>query len=224
MIKYLAIFSLLVLPNLITAQEEEDPKKMFRDIVNVQVDRAKYSTPKAKPEPVVEDPKNKKKKKYVEEIPVEPEPDTLPPDMPAPAAEIIKRAQAWYVAPVPSKKFVKSNGSNSGKSVTCSATFIFKQKVLNPESECDGKIILDISIEAKEGKYRYTVKNIKHVATKPGMSGGDIYAIVPECGSMKINDRTWKLIKNESLKAGQIIVDDIKAFMKEEVPEKNDEW
>lgn len=221
MIRYLSILAVLILPSVLFSQEPEDPKKMFRDVVNVEVDRARFGPAKVVPPPPVEDPKNKKKK--VEE-PVEPPADTLPPNMPAPASEILKRAQAWYTSPVPNKKYVKSNGANSGKSVACSATFVFKQKILNPENECDGKITMDVTIEAKEGKYRYTVKNLKHVATKPGMSGGDIYAIVPECGSMKINDRTWKLVKNEALKAGQQIVDDLKAFMKEEVKDDKDEW
>jgi len=217
----LIILSFLSFSFTLFSQDKEDPKKMFRDIVNVEVDRAKF-TPKPSPvTPPPEDPKAKKKKKVVEE-PVEPPPDTLPPTMPAPSSEILKRAQAWYTSP--STRFVKSGGANSGKSVACHAAFIFKQKALNPEAEVDGKITMDITIEAKEGKYRYTVKNIKHKATKEGMSGGDIYSVVPEAGSMKISDRTWLLIRTEAKKGAQIVVDDIKAFMKEEVNENKDEW
>jgi hypothetical protein len=225
MIKYLSVLVLLLSPVIFFGQDkEEDPKKMFRDIVNVDVDRAKYSPKPAVVTPTeTVDPK-KKKKHHVEEVPAETPLDTLPPTMPAPQQEIVKRAQAWYQAPVPNKKYTKTNGSNSGKSVTCVATFIFKQKVLNPVNEVDGKFVMDVIIEAKEGKYRYTVKNIKHVATKAGMSGGDVFELIPEAGSMAITDRTWILIKEQSMKSASIVVDDLKAFMKNEIHDCKDEW
>lgn len=220
MIRKLIFTGLFILPLISFCQEKEDPAKMFRDIVTVEVDRAKFAP---KPAVVVApvDPKAKKKKK-VEEPPPEEVPDTLPPTMPAPQTEILKRAQAWYI--VKADKYVKSNGSNSGKSVTCNATFTFKQKLLNPENDVDGKISMDISIEAKEGKYRYTIKNIKHKANKQGMSGGDVYAIVPECGSMSLSDRTWKHIKAEAFADAKLVIEDMKNFMKDEVSENKEEW
>ena len=219
MIRQLIILILFFLPIIGVSQDKEDPAKMFRDVVNVEVDRAKYGT---KPAPAVTatvDPKAKKKK--VEEPPQEVV-DTLPPMMPAPANDILKRAQAWYISKA--TKYVKSNGSNSGKSVSCNASFIFKQKELNPENDVDGKITMDVIIDAKEGKFRYTIKNIKHVANKQGMSGGDIYAKVPECGSMSLGDRTWKHIKAEAFIGAQIIIDELKVKMKEEVVSEKEEW
>lgn len=212
--------TLFILTSAAIAQEQEDPTKMFRDVVPLEVDRAKFA-PKPAPTPTVAaDPKAKKKKKVEE--PVEPPPDTLGPMMPAPASEILKRAQHWYTLKHP--KYVKSNGANSGKSVTCQAAFVFKQKILNPENDVDGKIVMDVIIEAKEGKYRYTIKNLKHVANKQGLSGGDIYLEVPACGSMSLGDRTWKKIKAEAFANAQIIVDDIKATMKQEVSSGKEEW
>jgi len=204
------------------SQEKEDESKMIREIVPVEVERAKYA-PKAAPvtPPPVTDTKGKKVKKVVEE-PVEPVQDTLPPMMPAPAQEVLKRAQNWYSAK--ESKFVKANGANSGKSVSCNITFVYKQKLLNPENEVDGKITMDILIDAKEGKYRYTIKNIKHKANKQGMSCGDIYAVVPECGSMNVNDRTWKQIKTAAAIDAQMVVEDLKTTMKEEVKAEKEEW
>jgi hypothetical protein len=215
----LLFFFLFFSVNVFLAQEKEDTEKMIRDVVNVEVERAKYAPKPPPPPPPVVDPK--KKKKQVE-VPVETPLDTLPPMMPAPAAEILKRAQHWYT--LKAKKFVKANGGNTGKSVTCNVTFIYKQKILNPENEVDGKITMDVIIDAKEGKYRYTIKNIKHKANKQGMSGGDVYAIVPECGSMSVTDRTWKQIKTEAFNDAQLVIEDFKAIMKEEVNENKDEW
>lgn len=222
--KKIILFTLLLSNFVSFSQEKEDEKKMIRDIVVVEVERAKYAAKViAVATPTVAE-KGKKGKKIpvVVETPVEEIPDTLPPLMPAPQAEILKRAQNWYT--LKTKKFIKAGGTNSGKSVSCNATFVFKQKNLNPENDVDGKITMDILVEAKEGKYRYTVKNIKHVAIKKGMSGGDIYLEVPEAGSMAITDRTWKHIRSESFAYAKILTDDLKTVMKQEGNSDKEEW
>lgn len=207
---------------IVSAQEKEDETKMIREVVKLDVDKAKFA-PKPEPVPVVET-KGKKGKKKVEEPPPVEEgaPDTTNPFIPAPQAEVLKRAQNWYT--LKNDKIKKANGTNSGKSVSCNVTFPFKQKVLNPVDDVDGTISMDLIIEAKEGKYRYTIKNIKHQAKKAGMSGGDVYAVVPECGSMKVSDKTWKLIKKEAFIKAQLVAEDLKEKMNREVESKKDDW
>ena len=209
----------------ISAQEKEDETKLIREVVKLQVDKTKFAPPKpATPEPVAETKGKKGKKKVVEEPPpIEAgEPDTTNPFIPAPQAEVLKRAQHWYT--LKNEKIKKANGTNSGEKVSCNVSFTFKQKVLNPENEVDGSISMDLIIEAKEGKYRYTIKNIKHKASKAGMSCGDIFAVVPECGSMKVSDKTWKLIKKEAFINAQVIAEDLKEQMNREIQSKKDEW
>lgn len=209
----------------VQAQEKEDETKLIREVVKLEVDKNKFGPPKAAPLPVTET-KGKKGKKGVEPPPPPPveegAPDTTNPFIPAPQAEVLKRAQNWYT--LKNDKIKKSNGTNSGKTVSCNLVFPFKQKILNPENDVDGTISMDLIIEAKEGKYRYTIKNIKHQAKKPGMSGGDVFAIVPECGSMKVSDKTWKLIKKEAFINAQTVAEDLKAIMIKDIDSKKDEW
>ena len=217
----------LVLSSLtILAQTKEDETKLIREVVKLEVDKAKFAPPKPAAEPVAVDTKGKKGKKQVEPPPPPPgepgEPDTTNPFIPAPQAEVLKRAQNWYT--LKNDKIKKANGTNSGTKVSCNLTFPFKQKILNPENEVDGTISMDLIIEAKEGKYRYTIKNIKHQASKSGMSCGDVYAVVPECGSMRVSDKTWKLIKKEAFTNAQIVAEDLKEKMKHDVESKKDEW
>ena len=217
--KVLLALLLFVSPFIIRAQEEEEENpKMVREVVEVMVDRAKFAPP-----PPPEEPAKKGKKKKVEE-PVYDEfaADTADPAMPAPVGEIMKRAQLWGKAKAP--KYKKTNVANSGSTLTAKAVFPFKQKMLNPENPVDGEIQMDVIIEAKEGKYRYTVKNIKHKASKPGMSGGDINLQVPECGSMKITDQTWRQIKSAAFANIKTLTDDLKAKMQEDGEEKKDDW
>lgn len=223
MIKQVFILALVILPFISSAQEKEDVSKMFRDVVTLDVSRAEYAPAKpAVVTPTVTEKGKKGKKKPVEEIPVEEVPDTLGENMPAPLGEVTKRAQNWYMQK--HAKYTKAGGTNSGNNVTCNVTFTFKQKQLNPENAVDGKITMDVLIEAKEGKYRYTIKNIKHVGNKPGMSCGDVYAKVPEAGSMNVTDLTWKHIKSEAFADAKVVIDDIKAKMAAGVKSDKDEW
>jgi len=218
--KILLTLALFVSPFFIFSQEEEeDEKKMVRGVESVMVDKAKFAAPP--PPPPATDPKGKKKKKKYEE-PVEVAPDTGNPMMPAPVSEIIKRAKNWDKTKHP--KYKKTNVSSTGSTISCTATFVYKQKILNPENAVDGHLIMDVVIDAKEGKYRYTIKNIHHKANKQGMSGGDIYLPIPEAGSMKITDQTWKHIRSAAYADIQIVLDDLKAKMKEDGDKKKDDW
>jgi hypothetical protein len=187
------------------------------------VDKSKFAAPPPPPPAEDHSKKGSKKKKHHEEAPTEPAPDTGATTMPAPSSELVKRATNWSQSK--NGKYKKLNVVNSGNTITVNAEFPFKQKALNPENEVDGSITMDVIVEAKEGKYRYTIKNIKHKADKPGMSGGDIYLQVPECGSMKITDQTWKHIKSAAYTDIAIVQDELKAKMKEDGDaKKKDEW
>ena len=218
--KLLVAFTLIAAPIALFSQEEEEENgKMVREVVNVQVEKAKFAPP---PPPPTTDTHKKGKKNHHSEPPPEAVADTGNPMMPAPISEIAKRAENWTKAKA--VKFKKVNASNNGSTIQCVAVFPYKQKQLNPENLVDGEITMDVIIEAKEGKYRYTIKNIRHKASKEGMSGGDIYLQVPECGSMKITDQTWKHIRSAAFADIQLVVDDLKAKMNQEGAKKKDEW
>lgn len=220
--RILLLFAFFVLPLAVFCQEEEeeeDETKMVREVVNVMVDKAKYAAPVVPKSETTTGGKKKKKKQQVEEPPPA---DTGASTIPAPATELFKRGQIWAKTKFP--KYKKTNAATSGSNITCTAVFPYKQKILNPENLVDGEIHMNVIIEAKEGKYRYTIKNIKHVASRQGMSGGDIFLQVPECGSMKITDQTWKQIRSAARGNIQVVVDELKEKMKHDSDKKKDEW
>ena len=191
---------------------------MVREVISLQVDKSAFAS-KSAPAPT-----SAKKGKKQEE---EPAPDTSGvTTMPAPISEIQKRMQN-YTQTKPSGKYAKSNCAANGGNATCVASFDYKSKELNPTEKIDGKIIMTITIEAKEGKYRYTINNIKHVADDGVTTGGDVYSLVPECGSNKISALTWKRIKGAALADAKIVADELKAIMSKLSSESNpkkDEW
>jgi hypothetical protein len=85
---------------------------------------------------------------------------------------------------------------------------------------------MHVSIDAKEGKYRYTISKLSHNAKNAEYTGGDIYSEVPKCGSMKLPPDMWKRIKSEALKQSGLLATDLKEAMKisSTTPVNSDEW
>jgi hypothetical protein len=138
-----------------------------------------------------------------------------------PSKVIMDRAVNWAKLETP--KYIKSNRVSSGSKVECVATFTTKPKQLNPEFDYTGKISMKVSIEVKDGKYRYTISNIQHKSNNGKVNGGSIDNVVPESGSMAMDDVTWKKLKGEAMRNAQIVANDIKEFMIKENT-NNDEW
>lgn len=149
--------------------------------------------------------------------------DTNPPKGMA-ASEILKRAVNFVKAE--NKKYTKGNGVTTGSKAECVVTFNYKPKELNPTADVQGTITMHVSIDAKEGKYRYTISKISHNAKNAEYTGGDIYSEVPKCGSMKLPPDMWKRIKGEAFKQSGVLANDIKEAMKisSTTPVNSDEW
>lgn len=149
--------------------------------------------------------------------------DTNPPKGMA-SSEILKRAINFVK--MESTKYTKGNRVTTGSKAECVATFNYKPKELNPAADVQGSITMHLSIEAKEGKYRYTISKINHNAKNAEFSGGDVYNEVPACGSMKLPTELWKKIKSEAIKQSGVVVNDLKEAMKisSTTPVNSDEW
>lgn len=185
---------------------------------------------------VVAQEAKKDEKKIQEVITMMADPKPLPPDAdgnvpvdttgpkPMGQSEILKRAV--YFVKIESKKYTKGNGVTTGSKAECVASFNYKPKELNPQADVQGTFTMHVSIEAKEGKYRYTISKLSHNAKNPEYTGGDVYSEVPKCGSMKLPPDLWKRLRSEALKNAGIVVEDIKESMKHSSDEKQneDEW
>ena len=206
-------------PVFINAQEdEEDEKKLIREVIFVEVDR-----PAAPAAPVVEENHGKKgKKKHQEEPPPEETVVDSGGTIPAPPEELKKRGSHWMNKK--DKSFSKSEPMISGTTLECIVSFPYKPKELNPGAPVDGKITMKVVIDCKEGKYRYTIKEIKHAANKEEFSGGDVYENVPVCGSLFLPDPQWKRIKSFALLKANEVANNLKESMNQPVKVKKDDW
>jgi len=178
----------------------------------------------------------KEEKKIQEVIEIQADPVSLPPNddgsLPVDtnpvkgmnASEILKRAVNFVK--MESTKYTKGNGVTTGSKAECVITFNYKPKELNPVADVQGTITMHMSIDAKEGKYRYTISKINHNAKNGDYTGGDVYSEVPKCGSMKLPPELWKRIRSEALKQSGVLVNDLKEAMKvsSTTPVNSDEW
>lgn len=138
--------------------------------------------------------------------------------------EVLKRAMNFIR--LENAKYAKTNSVNVGTKTECLVTFKYKPKELNPKSDVEGTYSMHLSVEAKDGKYRYTITKINHTAKNSEFTGGDVYSEVPSCGSMKISTPMWKQMKSEALKDATVLISDLKEGMKmpSDVNPEKDEW
>ena len=196
---YTSVFAFSVLN--LSAQEPKKEEKKIQEVIEMVADPAPPST--LADGTVVEDTSGAK---------------------PMAASEILKRAVNFVKIETP--KYTKGNGVTTGSKAECVATFAFKPKELNPQADVQGTFTMHLSIDAKEGKYRYTISKITHNAKNAEFSGGDIYNEVPKCGSMKLPSDLWKRMRSEALKNSALLATDLKTAMKRSSsdPVDKDEW
>jgi len=187
--------------NSLSAQEAKKDEKKIQEVVTMMADPLP-STPNADGS-----------------LPV----DTNPPKGMA-ASEILKRAVNFVK--MENKKYTKGNGVTTGSKAECVVTFAYKPKELNPTADVQGTITMHLSIDAKEGKYRYTISKLNHNAKNGDYTGGDIYGEVPKCGSMKLPPDMWKRLRSEAFKQSALLANDVKEAMKisSTTPVNSDEW
>lgn len=139
-----------------------------------------------------------------------------------PAKDLIARATAWAQKKHP--KYEKANAVGGSTKVELDTEFKIKPKELNPSHDYSGKILMHVKIEVKDGKYKYTINKVKHIADNGKNSGGDITKDIPECGSMFLPELTWKKIKGEAIKNANILAEDIKDAMSAPVKAPSEDW
>lgn len=148
--------------------------------------------------------------------------EVIPTDSIAPG-ELLKRATNWMKAE--HEKYKVSAAATSANKAECIVSFPAKPKELNPQVDYTGKFTMKVVVECKDSKYRYTVSEIQHISKSGKTTGGSVDNVVPDCGSMAMDDLCWKRLKGEAMRDAGLVVTELKAGMsKIESDVKTDEW
>lgn len=139
------------------------------------------------------------------------------------SSELLKRATNWMKAE--NEKYKISNAATTSNKAECVVSFPVKPKELNPQVDYTGKITMKVVVECKDSKYRYTISEIQHISKSGKTTAGSVDNVVPECGSMAMDDLCWKRLKGEAMRGAGLVVSDLKSGMsKIESDVKTDEW
>jgi hypothetical protein len=138
------------------------------------------------------------------------------------ASEYFKRANNFLKAE--KKDYEVKPGTASGSKIEFSAIFLVKPKELNPEVDYNGKVTMNVLIECKDNRYKYSIYDIKHISKTGKATGGSIDNIVPECGGMIMGEVPWKKLRGEALKLAGKVAKDIKDGMAIDSGSSQEEW
>ena len=139
-----------------------------------------------------------------------------------PGSELLKRAVEWVKTE--NTRYVKINGITTSTKAECTVVYKVKPKELNPHPDWTGTVIMHVSVECKDSKYRYVINKVKHSSTSGKASGGDVTNAVPDCGSMTMSDIVWKKLKGDAIKYANGIMYEIKEAMNKPSTTKKDDW
>ncbi|MBL7930601.1 MAG: hypothetical protein JNL60_01795 [Bacteroidia bacterium] len=148
--------------------------------------------------------------------------EVIPTDSIAPG-ELQKRATNWMKEE--HDKYKISGAATTSNKAECIVSFPVKPKELNPQVDYTGKVTMKVVVEFKDSKYRYTISEIQHISKSGKTTAGSVDNVVPDCGSMAMDDLCWKRLKGEAMRYAGLVVIDLKSAMsKIESDVKTDEW
>jgi len=136
--------------------------------------------------------------------------------------ELFANAEAWFGSYYRSPKVIQSKDDMDGIIVGKS---MFKVYIDIETKDRAGVVKYTIELAIKEGRYKYSIANLKHKdhTDKVG-TGGDLENNDPFCGYDKLNAETWKFIKEQAYDNVGVIVENLKKGMAPASEKNGDKW
>ena len=112
----------------------------------------------------------------------------------------------------------------AGKKVVFKASCKVKYPATKSAEKLDGTVSFKFQIGAKEGKYRYVAIDFTHSGAPE--DGGALEDREPDCKFTNISARSWTVIKQQTHKEVNIILDSLTKKMTavQNDPTKSDDW
>jgi len=140
--------------------------------------------------------------------------------------DLYLRAREWFAKTYNnSKEVIQVDDKDAGKIYGRGAISVFVTQIGIPHD--NGLVYYDISINVKDGRYKYTLTNFYHDATtaeKGVGSGGALENEKPACGGWGMFQKSWDTIKSKSNAKTLLIIDDLKQYMAKAKPSPKETW
>ncbi len=123
-------------------------------------------------------------------------------------SDLFSRAETWaqskgYVFPAQKVPTI----------VKCTGSFNTQYPSVKLGMQEAGKIVFDVTIKTKDGKYKYTLTNFRHEGIKGKTSAGALEQKEPACGRQQISSAGWGKIKSDAYEQIQKLIPELKNIM-----------
>lgn len=133
---------------------------------------------------------------------------------------LFENAKAWLESKYKSPRTIQAEDAMEG---TISAKSMFKIMTEPGGVKPGGVINFTIDILVKEGKYKYTISNLRHTdKTDKIGSGGKLERKEPHCGYKKMKEEKWLGIKSQAKTEIDKLIEEFKKGMTYTSPSKTD--
>lgn len=135
----------------------------------------------------------------------------------ADASQLFSRAQAYFVNTFVDSKSVIQMKDESSK------TIIGKGNISMPERLWKtGWVNFTLTIQAKDGRYRYVVTDFSHDNSLSSSIGGALENEKPACGTFNMMMKHWNLYKEHTNSRVTLLIASLKKAM--DVPSSKTDW
>jgi Domain of unknown function (DUF4468) with TBP-like fold len=133
---------------------------------------------------------------------------------------IYDRAFSW----AQNNKFRITQMDKANGVMTCEGSFLVTYPGPRVGMNDNGVIKFTVTVNAKDGRYKYDIINFKHEGGKGKGNGGPLENKSAECGKFVLPDGGWAKIKKDTAIKMKALISDLKASISQqgEAPVKSD--
>jgi hypothetical protein len=110
------------------------------------------------------------------------------------AKELYGRAKLWIARSFNSAKDVIQLDNPDDGIIILKGVIPYDAPAFNPGTNFTGSFHFMLTLEFKDGRYKYMFENLRHMAYKSSYSGGLLTNEKPECGGMFMTIKAWRTI------------------------------
>jgi hypothetical protein len=139
--------------------------------------------------------------------------------------DLYNRAKIWFARNFKSSKDVIQLEDRELGKIIGKGNIPYEASAFWPGTNFSGYFEFMLTIEIKDGRYRYFVEDLKHVSYKNGCSGGNLSQEKP-LGSTFLgtapNKKGWQKIKNDGYESVSLLIKSLTEEMNKSTPK--DDW
>lgn len=144
----------------------------------------------------------------------------------ADAQALYSRAKLFIAKAFVSGKAVTQLNDDDAKQIVANGNFVPVIKLMMGGAGDYGRVHFSITLQCKDGKYRYSITGFDHelIMPKQNCSGGKLENIKPACGTFYMTKAYWARVKESTDKNMKTLIAEMKNYMTANKTLTSDNW